>query len=212
MHFVTGAFIFVSCLGKILIVGHDLQAKCDVANALCRQKKRFRILACRNRCLSISMKNATMAGRSIQVILSPNLDTPGWKHAIFGMNRNAKDELSIVYVMSSSMVDINHNASMQKVEREIGNRQTIVVEYFLNNDDMVERENIVAFCKTSQFDNKCKAVGVVFQKINEMYSQRTENRGEFSVPGRGAYTHNRVYDLPKQITLSKEEEEKIKGK
>lgn len=62
----------------VIVVGHNLEAKCDVANALASQENLFRPFACKRK--KVIKCRRTVIGNNLFIVGSPDLSTPSWKH------------------------------------------------------------------------------------------------------------------------------------
>ncbi|XP_053374012.1 uncharacterized protein LOC123531858 [Mercenaria mercenaria] len=105
----------------ILIVGHNLQAKCDVANAFIKQKSGFKQFNCRQNLLVKKIVGAkstqTVAGRQLHIVLTPNLNTPGWTHMNDGIISKYTNRV-FVYVKAPGLVRVNDDESIKNIKEK----------------------------------------------------------------------------------------------
>ncbi|XP_060598684.1 uncharacterized protein LOC132752383 [Ruditapes philippinarum] len=62
----------------VIVVGHNLEAKCDVANALVCQEKIFQTFSCRKKIFVRSRK--TVKGKNLYIMTTPDIETPALEH------------------------------------------------------------------------------------------------------------------------------------
>lgn len=122
----------------IVIVGHDLQTKTKVANALIRQENGFRQFRCRRNLLVKSVVGTTattVAGKTLNIALTPNLNTPAWTHMKPGISLRYKNKV-FVYVQSPGHVNVNDDKSVETIRNTFGVTTVYMLTYFQDPKDV----------------------------------------------------------------------------
>ena len=211
----------VCVTGKILLTGHDLQAKCEVGNALCRQKGLFRMLGCRTKCLTKTVKDTTIVGRQLQVMVSPNLTTPAWTAVITKLQNRpvltCNVDTFLVYVRHQGCADVDDDFSMQDLKKRLKAKAVIEVVYYKTEGDMTRgrTDSSICFNAEMQFENKKVSATKILEEIRKKVPNITNPSAFLFIPGR-----NRAIQRPvpehtssdiKPLNFSKEESSKIIG-
>jgi hypothetical protein len=142
-----------------MIVGHDLQTKCNVANAFIKQKNGFKQFLCRQNLLLkkiVGTKATTVAGRTLYIVLTPNLNTPAWTHMTDGILRRYKHKV-FIYVKSPGHVKVNDDKSIETIRSKFG-MPVEMITYFRNAVDaeLTRPDNEYIHAKMSFNDRTAK--------------------------------------------------------
>jgi len=109
------------------VIGHDLSAKCAVANAICKSRRLFRELNCRMKCLT---KVKIVDGIQIQIILTPNMGTPAWSEVESNVIMNRHGEIRIIYVQTFGQSNIDDETSLERLKEIYRTYPLEIVHYF----------------------------------------------------------------------------------
>ncbi|KAL4222704.1 hypothetical protein ACF0H5_018745 [Mactra antiquata] len=169
-------------LFRIIIVGHNLEAKCDVANALTKQRNAFKQLSCRRK-FKVQRFNTqdTIAGRTYIAIVTPNLNTPAWTHSKEAINMNYTHKV-FLYINDDSKIQVNHEESISKIKAEFRNTDVYEVKY----SSCGEPYDGYKFRPTVDFGQQVTDIKAVLLDIGQAYAekQNPQHRGSQVVTGR----------------------------
>lgn len=199
------------------MTGHDLKAKCEVANALCRQHTLFRMLGCRTRCITKTIRDITVVGRQVQVIVSPNMSTPAWAKLCSELKYRKQANLFIVYIKTKGLADINDEASVDEIQKKL--MKPVVVSFLQNENDMFcgSKEETITFHNEMSLEDKRMAAERILQEVKMKLPQIEPATGDMSVQGRGKVSQKKLPNPESlepivPLSFSKEEQGKINGK
>lgn len=117
----------------VIVIGHNQEAKCDVANALVHQKDHFRPFACRESIMVESTR--TVCGKQLFVVATPKLNTPAWTH---GEKAIEEFKLKIfLYIKDNDLVDSDDQWSFEMLNERFG-KPVMQVPYILRKSMSTE--------------------------------------------------------------------------
>lgn len=174
-----------------MIVGHSLQAKCDVANAFIKQNNAFKQFKCRQNLLIkriVGNRAApTVAGRPINVVLTPNLNSPGWTHLNNGIFSRFTNKI-FVYVKAPSEVNVDDDESVRNIKAKFKGCTVKVLRYFSNvteldrseSDNMCLYKQMPLHEKRSTLNTVLTLLGKAFRKDSVVDSTGNNEVDSFS--------------------------------
>ncbi|XP_060598665.1 uncharacterized protein LOC132752367 isoform X2 [Ruditapes philippinarum] len=99
----------------VIVVGHNLEAKCDVANALVCQEKMFQTFSCRKKIFVRSRK--TVKGKNLYIMTTPDIETPAWKHFEKELKSPFKFKTRVfLYVQDNDCIDSDDAGSIETLQ------------------------------------------------------------------------------------------------
>ena len=210
----------VCVTGKILLTGHDLESKCEVGNALCRQNGLFRMLGCRTKCLTKTIKDMTIVGRQLDIIVSPNLTTPAWTHVLNNLQRGPDTHSAtfLVYIKLSGCADIDDDLSMKDLKKRMKAKAVIPVLHFKNAAEMERARNDISICVSADmaFSEKKDSALRILHAITNTFTRIEGPTHPSFVPGKdqAVQRESPVHDCieTQVLAFSSEESNRINGK
>lgn len=194
--------------GKLLLAGHCLESKCDVANAICKQRGLFRMLNVRVRCLTKPVKHYSVKGYLLNVVVSPNMSTPAWTSSVKPRDFHGG---FIVYVKVHGIAVVDDKASIEKIKHTF-EQDPIIVDYFQGDQMTTDEAGKFPIFSSSAFEDKCMAVNSVIQEIGESLLGKVSG-DEKQVPDRQqAMKKKEIVEHPGTIQFSSAETENVQGK
>ncbi|XP_052819911.1 uncharacterized protein LOC128245722 [Mya arenaria] len=174
---------------RLIIVGHNLESKCEIANALVKHKGSFKTLSCRTKPLVKALKNLTLLGNQASCHVTPNLNTPGWEYsvpAIKGFNSKI-----FLYVIFRGNVDVDDDSSFKYVQKTFTNPKIIPVVYCQTKLIAAGLGsayiNYLKIHGDMGFQSKCEIGERVLQKVNEAIKTETPQwkmTSDFYIPSK----------------------------
>jgi len=156
--------------GNLVLVGHCLESKCDVANAVVQQREAFRPLSCRRKPLVKETKRSTLQGKSIRCIVTPNIDTPAWMETKRHIEKDYNNTLFIfVYVASFGYMNVDDLASMQYVVNVFPKAHIVSIVHCKSANIPFPEEwrTSAAITSTMSFDDKKYKTSLMLVQIAE---------------------------------------------
>ncbi|XP_045177045.2 uncharacterized protein LOC123537399 [Mercenaria mercenaria] len=182
------------CGVYLVVVGHNLEAKCDVLNALSKKEKHFDSFAFREK---IEVKSSsTVNGKDILFVATPNLNTPAWSHLDEDL-RSFKTKI-FLYVQDNDCIDSDDNGSIEMLHDRFPEATTILfVRYNVrlreeeeDEDDPLESfprlpcVDPVIINKRDTFTFKCaEANEVMKQLLDSLKKEEANFKGDMEVGG-----------------------------
>ena len=164
--------------GNLILVGHCLESKCDVANAIVKGAKTFRPLT-GGRPLVKSVKHATLCGKTIKCFVTPNIGTPAWMETLKHIKDNYDLKYSvIVYVASFGFINTDDIASKKYISELFGPRARIVqIVHCKTTDIDVPKEwhNCVKITCGMKFDDKIERTSTLLVEIAKILRIESNN-------------------------------------
>ncbi|XP_052760022.1 uncharacterized protein LOC128202891 [Mya arenaria] len=100
----------------LVLVGHSLEAKCEVGNALLKTNA-FRELDCRTELEIKRFYNVTIQGENIACVVTPNLNTPGWQYVLPILRQFQKRVF--IYVRTYGLTDVDDKKSIDLIRDQL---------------------------------------------------------------------------------------------
>lgn len=198
--------------GKLLLTGHCLESKCDVANAICKQEGLFRMLNVRLRCLTKPVKHYTVQGHLLNVVVSPNMSTPAWTSSV---KPTEFHDGFILYVRVHGIAVVDDDASIKEIKCTF-KKDPIIVDYFQGDQNTTDEAGNFPIFSSLSFEGKCKAVNSIIKEIGKSFLGKVGRGGssdEKQVPDRQQAMKKKVIaDHPETIQFSSAEKKNVQGK
>lgn len=174
------------------------------------------------KCLGKMVKETTLSGLQIHVVLSPNLNTPAWAQAAMGMKTHPPENLVICYVRNSGLANINHEASIKYLRDFFEKRPVITVNYAQDEHDAnmtAKKDDDLVFRADLSFERQTEAAKSILGKITETLTQPSQQVSKEAYSRKEEVPGTKTVDQrPKletqfsHLKFTDEEMEKIQGK
>lgn len=152
----------------LILVGHCLEAKCDVANSLLKQRNYVKHFACRVHLVTKSRR--TLQGLNLHVIVTPNFNTPAWKNSQQDIRTKFKRKVFVyLKVKDDSSIDSDDKYCINHLkETFLINAGSILTIIYDKVSIEFEREiGTIVLYEKSTFEVKCKQADRILQRVSE---------------------------------------------
>ncbi|XP_045177026.2 uncharacterized protein LOC123537390 [Mercenaria mercenaria] len=121
----------------VVIVGHNLEAKCDVANALTNQRNLFRPFSCRRKIVIKS--RSTVIGKHLYIVATPDLGTPSWAHLEKDLTK-FKTKV-FLYVQDNDCIDSDDAGSVEMLQKRFSEKSKSVPVVCIQYNTKLRRDD-----------------------------------------------------------------------